>query len=77
MARDLGLAVGDFVHTLGDAHIYSNHIDQVQLQISRDLRPLPNLWLNPEITSLFDFTYDDVRLDGYDPHPHIAGAVAV
>lgn len=77
MARDLGLAVGDFVHTLGDAHIYSNHIDQVKLQISRDLRPLPNLWLNPEITSLFDFTYDDVRLDGYDPHPHIAGAVAV
>lgn len=77
MARDLGLEVGDFVHTLGDAHIYSNHIDQVKLQISRELRALPSLWLNPEVTSLFDFTYDDVRLDGYDPHPHIAGAVAV
>ena len=77
MARDLGLEVGDFVHTLGDAHIYSNHLDQVKLQISREPRALPNLWLNPEVTSLFDFTYDDVRLDGYDPHPQIAGAVAV
>ena len=77
MARDLGLGVGDFVHTLGDAHIYSNHLDQVKLQISREPRALPSLWLNPEVTSLFDFTYDDVRLDGYDPHPHIAGAVAV
>ena len=77
MARDLGLEVGDFVHTLGDAHIYSNHLDQVKLQISREPRTLPSLWLNPEVTSLFDFTYDDVRLDGYDPHPHIAGAVAV
>ena len=77
MARDLGLEVGDFVHTLGDAHIYSNHLDQVKLQISREPRALPSLWLNPEVTSLFDFTYDDVRLDDYDPHPHIAGAVAV
>jgi thymidylate synthase len=77
MARDLGLEVGDFVHTLGDAHIYSNHLDQVKLQINREPRALPSLWLNPEVTSLFDFTYDDVRLDGYDPHPHIAGAVAV
>ena len=77
MAQDLGLEVGDFVHTLGDAHIYSNHIDQVKLQISRDCRPLPTLWLNPEVKSLFDFTYDDVRLEGYDPHPHIPGAVAV
>ena len=77
MARDLGLGVGDFVHTLGDAHIYSNHIDQVKLQISREPRTLPTLWLNPDVTSLFDFTFDDVRLEGYDPHPHIAGAVAV
>ena len=77
MAHDLGLEVGDFVHTLGDAHIYSNHIDQVKLQISREPRTLPTLWLNPEVPSLFDFTYDDVRLEGYDPHPHIAGAVAV
>ena len=77
MARDLGLGVGDFVHTLGDAHIYSNHIEQVKLQISREPRTLPTLWLNPDVTSLFDFTFDDVRLEGYDPHPHIAGAVAV
>ena len=77
MARDLGLGVGDFVHTLGDAHIYSNHIDQVKLQISREPRTLPTLWLNPDVSSLFDFTFDDVRLEGYDPHPHIAGAVAV
>ena len=77
MARDLGIGVGDFVHTLGDAHIYSNHIDQVKLQISREPRTLPTLWLNPDVTSLFDFTFDDVRLEGYDPHPHIAGAVAV
>jgi len=77
MAHDLGLEVGDFVHTLGDAHIYSNHLDQVKLQISREPRTLPTLWLNPEVPSLFDFTYDDVRLEGYDPHPHIAGAVAV
>ncbi len=77
MARDLGLGVGDFVHTLGDAHIYSNHIDQVKLQTSREPRTLPTLWLNPDVTSLFDFTFDDVRLEGYDPHPHIAGAVAV
>ena len=77
MARDLGLGVGDFVHTLGDAHIYSNHIDKVKLQISREPRTLPTLWLNPDVTSLFDFTFDDVRLEGYDPHPHIAGAVAV
>ena len=77
MAHDLGLEVGDFVHTLGDAHIYSNHLDQVKLQISREPRTLPTLWLNPDVNSLFDFTYDDVRLEGYDPHPHIAGAVAV
>ena len=77
MAHDLGLEVGDFVHTLGDAHIYSNHLDQVKLQISREPRTLPTLWLNPDVRSLFDFTYDDVRLGGYDPHPHIAGAVAV
>jgi thymidylate synthase len=77
MAHDLGLEVGDFVHTLGDAHIYSNHLDQVKLQISREPRTLPTLWLNPDVNSLFDFTYDDVRLEGYDPYPHIAGAVAV
>ena len=77
MAQDLGLGVGDFVHTLGDAHIYSNHMDQVQLQLSREPRTLPTLKLNPSIKSLFDFRYEDVELVGYDPHPHIPAPVAV
>ncbi len=77
MAQDLGLQVGDFVHSLGDAHIYSNHTDQVRLQLSRDLRPLPTLSLNPNVKSLFDFRYEDVALLNYDPHPHIPAPVAV
>jgi thymidylate synthase len=77
MAQDLGLGVGDFVHTLGDAHIYSNHMEQVQLQLSRDPRPLPMLKLNPSVKSLFDFCYYDVELVGYDSHPHIPAPVAV
>ncbi len=77
MAQDLGLGVGDFVHTLGDAHIYSNHFEQVSLQLSRELRPLPSLRLNPDVKSLFDFRYEDVELVGYDPHPHIPAPVAV
>jgi thymidylate synthase len=77
MAQDLGLKVGDFVHSLGDAHIYSNHTDQVRLQLSRDLRPLPTLSLNPSVKSLFDFRYEDVALLNYDPHPHIPAPVAV
>ena len=77
MAQDLGLQVGDFVHSLGDAHIYSNHTDQVRLQLSRDLRALPTLNLNPSVKSLFDFRYEDVELVGYDPHPHIPAPVAV
>jgi thymidylate synthase len=77
MAQDLGLGVGDFVHTLGDAHIYSNHMEQVQLQLSREPRPLPTLKLNPSVKSLFDFCYDDVELVGYDSHPHIPAPVAV
>ena len=77
MAQDLGLQVGDFVHSLGDAHIYSNHTDQVRLQLSRDLRPLPKLSLNPSVKSLFDFRYEDVALLDYDPHPHIPAPVAV
>jgi len=77
MAQDLGLGVGDFVHTLGDAHIYSNHFEQVKLQLSRELRPLPSLRLNPDVKSLFDFRYEDVELLGYDPHPHIPAPVAV
>ena len=77
MAQVTGLAVGDFVHTFGDAHLYSNHLEQAELQISREPRALPTLWLNPDIKDLFAFTYDDVRIDGYDPHAHIKAAVAV
>lgn len=77
MAQDLGLEVGDFVHTLGDAHIYSNHMDQVRLQLSREPRALPTLKLNPSVTSLFDFRYEDIELVGYDSHPHIPAPVAV
>jgi thymidylate synthase len=77
MAQDLGLEVGDFVHTLGDAHIYSNHMDQVRLQLSREPRALPTLKLNPSVKSLFDFRYEDVELVGYDSHPHIPAPVAV
>ncbi len=77
MAHDLGLGVGDFVHTLGDAHIYTNHLEQVQLQLGREVRPLPTLRRNPDVKSLFDFRYEDVELLGYDPHPHIPAPVAV
>lgn len=77
MAHDLGLGVGDFVHTLGDAHIYTNHLEQVQLQLGREVRPLPTLRLNPDVKSLFDFRYEDVELLDYDPHPHIPAPVAV
>lgn len=72
-----GLEVGDFVHTLGDAHIYNNHIDQVKLQLSRDFRSLPNLKMNKEVSSIFEFKYEDFEIEGYDPHPHIPGKVAV
>ena len=77
MAHDLGLAVGDFVHSLGDAHIYSNHLDQVKLQLSRACRPLPRLVLNMDVNSIFDFVYEDMAITDYDPYPHIKGAVAV
>lgn len=77
MAHVTGIEVGDFVHTLGDAHIYSNHIDQVKLQLTREPRPLPKLIINPEVTSLFDFNYEDFKIENYNPHPHIKGAVSV
>ena len=68
---------GDFIHTFGDAHIYNNHFEQLELQLSRDLKPLPKMILNPAIKNIFDFTFDDFTLEGYDPHPHIKGIVAV
>ena len=77
MAQVTGLQCGDFVHTLGDAHIYLNHLEQVQLQLTREPRRLPTMILNPDVKNLFDFRYEDFRLEGYNPHPHIAGKVAV
>ncbi|MBO7317351.1 MAG: thymidylate synthase [Bacteroidales bacterium] len=77
MAQVTGLKAGDFVHTLGDAHIYTNHIEQVRLQLSREPRALPRMIINPEVSSIFDFKYTDFQLADYDPHPHIAGVVAV
>ena len=77
MAQVTGLQAGDFVHTLGDAHIYLNHIDQVKLQLTREPRPLPHMLINPEVKDIFSFQYEDFKLEGYDPHPHIAGKVAV
>lgn len=77
MAQVCGLEAGEFIHTLGDAHIYTNHFDQVELQLSRDPKPLPTLKLNPNISDLFDFKYEDIEVLNYDPHPGIRGAVAV
>jgi thymidylate synthase len=77
MAQVTGLKPGDFVHTFGDVHIYSNHIEQVKLQLSREPRTLPTMVINPEVKSIFDFKYEDFKLEGYDPHPHIKGKVAV
>ena len=77
MAQVCGLKAGDFIHTLGDAHIYLNHMEQVQLQLSRDPRPLPEMLINPSIDNIFDFKYEDFELVNYDPHPHIKGVVSV
>ena len=77
VAQATGLGVGDFVHTLGDAHLYSNHYEQAREQLSREPRALPTLHLNPEVTDLFAFTFDDVGIHGYDPHPAIKAPVAV
>jgi len=77
MAQVCDLEVGDFVHSFGDAHIYSNHFEQVLEQLTRAPKTLPTLWLNPEITSIFDFRYEDIKVKGYEAHPHIAGKVAV
>jgi thymidylate synthase len=77
IAHVCDLEVGDFVHTIGDAHIYNNHIEQVNLQLSRDCRALPQLKINRKVESIFDFRYEDFELIGYDPHPHIKGQVSV
>lgn len=77
MAQATGLEAGDFVHTFGDAHIYLNHLDQVNLQLSRDIRPLPTMKINPDKSSIFDFVFEDFELVNYNPHPGIKGAVAV
>jgi thymidylate synthase len=77
VAQVCGLEYGEFVHTLGDAHLYINHLDQTKLQLSRELRPLPTMKINPNIKNIFDFTFEDFTLEGYDPHPHIKAAVAV
>lgn len=77
VAQVSGLQPGDFVHTLGDAHLYSNHFEQAREQLTRAVRPLPKIELNPEVHSIFDFTYGDFTLHGYDPHPHIKAEVSV
>ena len=77
VAQAVGLKVGDFVHTLGDAHLYTNHIEQAQLQLSRELKHLPKLIINPAVNNIFDFKFEDFTLEGYDPHPHIKAPVAV
>lgn len=77
MAQVTGLEAGDFVHTLGDTHIYNNHFEQARLQLSREPRPLPKMTLNPDVKSIFDFTYDDFQLTDYDPYPHIPATVSV
>ncbi|MFZ4450840.1 thymidylate synthase [Salibacterium aidingense] len=77
IAQVCGLQAHEFIHTFGDAHIYLNHIEQVKTQLEREPRPLPEMKINPEVESIFDFTIDDFELQGYDPHPHIKGEVSV
>ncbi|ALL07734.1 thymidylate synthase [Pedobacter gandavensis] len=77
VAQVCGLEYGDFIHTLGDAHLYNNHIDQARLQLSREPKKLPLMKINPEVKDLMDFKFEDFNLEGYEPHPHIKGAVAV
>lgn len=77
VAQVTGLEAGEFVHTLGDAHIYNNHFEQVSLQLTREPRPLPRMVINPDVKDIFSFKYDDFQLEGYNPHPHIKGIVSV
>jgi thymidylate synthase len=77
MAQVCGLQPGEFIHTFGDAHLYTNHIEQTNLQLSRECKPLPTMKINPDVKDLFSFKYEDFELENYDPHPHIKAAVAV
>lgn len=77
VAQVCDLQVGEFIHTLGDAHLYTNHLEQAKLQLTRDFRSLPQLKINPAIKDIFDFKFEDFSIEGYDPHPHIKAAVAV
>ncbi len=77
VAQVTGLEAGEFIHTFGDAHLYLNHLEQTDLQLSREPRPLPVMAINPGVTDLFAFTFADFELQGYDPHPHIKAPVAV
>jgi thymidylate synthase len=77
VAQVAGFAPGELIHTFGDAHLYNNHLEQVEIQLARMPRPLPTMRLNPAVRSLFDFQFEDFRLEGYDPHPHISAPVAV
>ncbi|GGE59147.1 thymidylate synthase [Priestia taiwanensis] len=77
VAQVCDLEVGEFVHTFGDVHIYTNHLEQVELQLTRDPKPLPKMKINPDVKSIFDFTYEDFTLEDYDAHPHIKGVVSV
>jgi thymidylate synthase len=77
MAQVTGLKPGEFIHTTGDTHLYLNHLEQVELQLTREPRALPKMKINPEVKSIFDFKYEDFELVDYDPHPHIKGVVAV
>jgi thymidylate synthase len=77
VAQVTNLGVGDFIHTMGDAHLYTNHIEQTKLQLSRECKTLPQIKINPDRKNIFDFTFEDFSLVGYDPHPHIKGAVAI
>ena len=77
VAQVCGLKPGEFIHTTGDTHLYLNHLEQARLQLERTPRPLPKMWLNPEIKELTDFDFSDFRWEGYDPHPHIPAKVSV
>ena len=77
IAQVCGLKAGEFIHTLGDAHLYSNHIEQAKLQLTRECKPLPQLKINPNVKSIFDFKFEDFEIIGYDPHPTIKAEIAI